>query len=432
MSTAPSAPPRPGRLSTVLGLPRLGGQRLLLAAVVVDSTGSGLAVPFLLLYLTRQDRMTAATAGTLLTVAGVIALAAGPLSGPLLDRWGPGRLVQAAHVLRATAFLGYLTAGSPPMVLVMATLAALGDNLFWPANRAFLARRCRPGELIRWYGLERTLRNIGLAAGGLAAGFLAGWGLTGLRLVMAGNAASYVLATALLTPRPPADPAPAAPGTRPTVSGTRPTVSGPRPAAPRPDRAYVTMVAANTLLVLVCVALPVLVPLYVVQQLHQPSWVVGAVFALNTVLVTAGQTLVVRYLERREYLRTLQWAAVLWCAAAVLFGAASGLPGTAVPPLLAAAVLVFTSAELLHAPTSDAVAVRMAPEDRPGRHLGLHQLSWGVGSAIAPSVLTWALALGPWWPWVLLATGSAAATGALAAVRRAVGPVVPDRDGAGH
>lgn len=430
MSTAPSAPPRPGRLSTALGLPRLGGQRLLLAAVVVDSTGSGLAVPFLLLYLTRQDRMTASTAGTLLTVAGAIALAAGPLSGPLLDRWDPGRLVQAAHVLRATAFLGYLTADSPPAVLVMATLAALGDNLFWPANRALLARRCQPGELIRWYGLERTLRNIGLAAGGLAAGFLAGWGLTGLRLVMAGNAASYVLATVLLTPllvtarHRPADPAPAAPGSR--------HVPGTRPAAPRPDRTYVTMVAANTLLVLVCVALPVLVPLYVVQQLHQPSWVVGAVFALNTVLVTACQTLVARYLERREYLRTLQWAAVLWCAAAVLFGAASGLPGTAVLPLLAAAVLVFTSAELLHAPTSDAVAVRMAPEERPGRHLGLHQLSWGVGSTIAPSVLTWALALGPWWPWVLLATGSAVATGALAAVRRAVGRVVPDGDGAGN
>ncbi|GAB1340332.1 MFS transporter [Streptomyces sp. E-15] len=421
--SAPSAPPRPGRLSTALGLPRLSGQRLLLAAVVIDSAGSGLAVPFLLLYLTRQDHLTAATAGTVLTVAGAAALAAGPLSGPLIDRWGPGRLVQAAHVLRATAFLGYLTAGSPPAVLALATLAALGDNLFWPANRAFLARRCPPGELLRWYGLERTLRNVGLAAGGLAAGFLAGSGLTGLRLLMAGNAVSYALATVLIAllptaaGRPSPDPAPVAPGAR--------------PAAPRPDGAYVTMVAANTLLVLVCVALPVLVPLYVVQQLHQPSWVVGAVFALNTLLVTAGQTLVVRRVERREYLRTLQWAAVLWSAAAVLFGAASGLPGTAVLPLLAVAVLVFTAAELMHAPTSDAVAVRMAPADRPGRHLGLHQLSWGVGSALAPWLLTGALTLGPWWPWALLAVGGLSAAVALAAVRRAVGRVLPDGDGPG-
>ncbi|MDX2700500.1 MFS transporter, partial [Streptomyces ipomoeae] len=215
MSAAPSAPPRPGRLSTALGLPRLGGQRLLLAAVLVDSTGSGLAVPFLLLYLTGQDRMTAATAGTLLTVAGVAALAAGPLSGPLMDWWGPRRLVQTAHVLRATAFLGYMTTGSWPAVLVLATLAALGDNLFWPANRAFLARRCRPDELLRWYGLERTLRNVGMAVGGLAAGFLAGLGPTGLRLVMAGNAVSYALATVLIAllptaARPPSPgPAPA-------------------------------------------------------------------------------------------------------------------------------------------------------------------------------------------------------------------------------
>ncbi|MEU6800582.1 MFS transporter [Streptomyces neyagawaensis] len=423
MSAAPSAPSRPGRLSTVLGLPRLGGQRLLLAAVLVDSTGSGLAVPFLLLYLTGQDRMTAATAGTLLTVAGVAALAAGPLSGPLMDGWGPRRLVQTAHVLRATAFLGYMTTGSWQAVLLLATLAALGDNLFWPANRAFLARRCRPDELLRWYGLERTLRNVGMAVGGLAAGFLAGLGPTGLRLVMAGNAVSYALATVLIALLPTA--------ARPPSPGSAPAVPRPRPARPRPDRAYVTMVAANTLLVLVSAALPVLVPLYVVRWLHQPSWVVGAVFALNTVLVTAGQALVVRCLERREYLRVLQWAAVLWSAAAVLFGTASGLPRTAVLPLLAVAVLVFTAAELMHAPTSDVVAVRMAPEDVPGRHLGLHQLSWGVGSAIAPLVLTGALTLGSWWPWALLATSAAAATAALAAVRRAVGQVRQDGIGPG-
>jgi len=423
MSTTPSAPPRPGRLSTALGLPRLGGQRLLLAAVLVDSAGSGLAVPFLLLYLTRQDGLTAAAAGALLTVAGVAALAAGPLSGPLMDRWGPRRLVQAAHVLRATAFLGYLTTGSRSAVLVLAALAALGDNLFWPANRAFLARRCRPDELLPWYGLERTLRNVGMAVGGLAAGFLAEFGPSGLRLVMAGNAVSYVLATVLIALLPTSTARPSA--------GPAPAVVRHRPPAPRPDRAYVTMMAANTLLVLVSAALPVLVPLYVVRWLHQPSWVVGAVFALNTALVTAGQTLMVRLLERRDYLRVLQWAAVVWSAAAVLFGTASGLPRTAVLPLLAVAVLVFTAAELMHAPTSDVVAVRMAPEDAPGRHLGLHQLSWGVGSAIAPLVLTGALTLGPWWPWAVLATGAAAATAALAAVRRAVGQVLQDRDGPG-
>ncbi|NEB03370.1 MFS transporter [Streptomyces sp. SID13726] len=405
MSTAPSAPSRSGRLSTALGLPRLRGQRLLLAAVVIDSTGSGLAVPFLLLYLISRDHMPAATAGTVLTVAGLVALAAGPLSGPLLDRWGPGRLVQCAHALRATAFLGYLAVGSTPAVLVLATLAALGDNLFWPANRAFLARRCQPGELLRWYGLERALRNIGLAVGGLAAGVLAGSGTTGLRLVMAGNAVSYVIAAVLIALLP----APAAPGPPRAAPGSR-------PAARRPDRAYVTMVAANTLLVLVCVALPVLVPLYVVRQLHQPSWVVGAVFALNTLLVTAGQTLVVRRVERHDHLVVLRSAAVLWSAAAVLFGAVSGMPGGAVLPLLALAVLVFTAAELMHGPTSDAVAVRMAPEDGPGRHLGLHQLSWGVGSAIAPLILTRALSLGPWWPWVLLAVGAGAATAMLSAV----------------
>ncbi|WP_075662072.1 MFS transporter, partial [Streptomyces acidiscabies] len=347
------------------------GQRLLFAAVVIDSTGSGLAVPFLLLYLTWHDGMAATTAGTVLTVAGIVALAAGPLSGPLVDRFGPQRIVQVAHLLRAAAFLGYLTTSSPRAALGLAVLAAVGDNLFWPANRAFLARRCAPDELLRWYGLERTLRNVGLAAGGLAAGFLAGLGSAGLRSIMAANAASYLLATTLIALLPAAG------------SGPRPA-SPTAPDAPRPGRPYVTMVAANTLLVLVTSALPVLVPLYVVQALGRPSWLVGVVFALNTLLVTAGQVLVVRWVERRDHLRVMQWAGAVWAVSAALFGAASGLPGAFVAPLLVVAVVVFTAAELMHGPTGDAVAVRMAPEDRPGRHLGLHQLSWGVGSALAP------------------------------------------------
>ncbi|MDG5806150.1 MFS transporter [Streptomyces ossamyceticus] len=391
-------------------LPRGTGQRLLFAAVVIDSTGSGLAVPFLLLYLTWHDGMSPAAAGTVLTVAGFVALAAGPLSGPLIDRLGPQRVVQVAHLLRAAAFLGYLTATTPRAALALATLAAVGDNLFWPANRALLARRCAPDELMHWYGLERTLRNVGLAAGGLAAGFLAGLGDAGLRSIMAANAASYLLATLLtaLLPR--------------TGSGPRP-VSPTTASVPRPGRPYLAMVAANTLLVLVSAALPVLVPLYVVRELGRPSWLVGVVFALNTLLVTAGQVLVVRWVERRDHLRVLQWAGVVWAVAAALFGAASGLPGAAVVPLLTVAVVVFTAAELMHGPTSDTVAVRMAPEDRPGRHLGLHQLSWGVGSAAAPLVLTGALSLGAGWPWALLAVVALAACGALSAVRSAVGQV---------
>ncbi|MGJ5893545.1 MFS transporter [Streptomyces sp. V2] len=386
------------------------GQRLLFAAVVIDSTGSGLAVPFLLLYLTRHDGMPATTAGTVLTVAGIVALAAGPLSGPLVDRFGPQRVVQVAHLLRAAAFLGYLTTASPRAALALAVLAAVGDNLFWPANRAFLARRCAPDELLRWYGLERTLRNVGLAAGGLAAGFLAGLGSAGLRSVMAANAASYLLATALIALLP--------------AAGRGPRrVSRAAPDAPRPGRPYVTMVAANTLLVLVTSALPVLVPLYVVQELGRPSWLVGVVFALNTLLVTVGQVLVVRWVERRDHLRVMQGAGAVWAVSAVLFGAASGLPGAFVAPLLVVAVVVFTAAELMHGPTGDAVAVRMAPEDRPGRHLGLHQLSWGVGSALAPLVLTGALSLGAGWPWALLAVAALVACGALSTVRSAVGRV---------
>jgi MFS family permease len=46
--------------------------------------------------------------------------------------------------------------------------------------------------------------------------------------------------------------------------------------------------------------------------------------------------------------------------------------------------------------------VVLAPEQLRGRYLGVYQLSWSIGSAIAPALLTALLGAGAALPWVFL------------------------------
>lgn len=71
-------------------------------------------------------------------------------------------------------------------------------------------------------------------------------------------------------------------------------------------------------------------------------------------------------------------------------------------PLLLVAVLLFALAEMLNGPMINVLVVDIAPAATPGRHLAVFQLSWSIGSALAPGMLTWLLSRGTSWPWIVL------------------------------
>lgn len=100
------------RLRNTLGLPHVAGRRLVLAAAVIDSLGSGLFLPFAVLYFLRTSPLPLATVGAGLSAAaaGVIVLV--PVAGLAVDRFGAGRCVVAANLLQATGFVGYLWVGA--------------------------------------------------------------------------------------------------------------------------------------------------------------------------------------------------------------------------------------------------------------------------------------------------------------------------------
>jgi hypothetical protein len=95
---------RDGWMQRRLGMPRTSGQRPLVTALVVDSLGDGLFVPFAIVYFLHTMSLSLAAIGACLSVAGLLALPSVLLAGVLVDRFSSTRVVVAGNLLSGLAF----------------------------------------------------------------------------------------------------------------------------------------------------------------------------------------------------------------------------------------------------------------------------------------------------------------------------------------
>jgi MFS family permease len=163
---------------------------------------------------------------------------------------------------------------------------------------------------------------------------------------------------------------------------------------------------------------------FILERLHLPTWLPGALAALLTATAAIGLLFGARLVRGRRRLRNLEIAAVLWaigCAVFLLAPVAVALAYIA----LVVGVLLLGLGEAFYAPTADALPAALAPLDLRGRYAALHQMAWGISEAIAPTLGAAALAAGNSALWLTLA---AIAVFSALAYRVSEGPV-RGRDG---
>lgn len=382
-------------LAERLGLPRLGGgSGAVLAVLLVDALGTGLFAPFSLLYFHAVVGLSLPVVGLALSVATAAALPVAPITGSLVDLYGARRVVVCAQLLQGTGFIAYLFVGSVAMLVPAALLAAVGQRMFWSALFTLLADVSDPGERDRWYGLSAAAQSAGFGVGGLLSGLaMAAGGPTGYYLVIAANAASFFLAAGLLLWRVP-EPARTGVGRK----------GGAGYSAVLRDRPFVGLTAANAAFALCNVMLTIGIPVFAVEALGAPAWLPGILLALNTAFLAGAQTTVVRLMEPHRRTRTLALAALLWCGWCAATALALSVPASLLIPYLLLTTGLFTLAELIHAPTSNALAAAVSPEALRGRYLAAFQFSWATAIFVAPGFFTLLFAVGPALPWVVIGT----------------------------
>ncbi|WP_354640307.1 MFS transporter [Kitasatospora camelliae] len=421
--------------------PGFPGERSLMTALAIDALGNGMYVPFSLVFFRHVTGLPLAVIGLVLTVTGLVGMAALPLVGAAVDRFGARRMQIALHLVRAAGFAAYPLAPSLPAFAAVSLVTAV-------ATRGYPAvQQARIGELTSGAGLERvnalgrSLANAGLGAGSLLAALLVGLaGDRGYTVAALLNAASFLAAAALVRRVPEPTEGTGATEGGPGTEGTGATEGGPgtegtaatgatgaaRRGSGQPgyravlgDRPFLGLATANLLISLGYTSLAVLLPVYVTGVLHASASLAGLAFAVNTVLcaalgVPAG--LAVRRFATRN--RAAATGAALFAAGFLVQALLVPAAGRFTTAGLLAVVVVVTLGEIVHNPAASALVTATAPAAVRGRYLAAYQLSWSLSAALAPSLLTGLLALDTRLPWLVLAAATLAGAGLLLRLER--------------
>src|SRR5690348_9305645 len=126
-------------LARQLGLPRIRGSEGFLIAVFIDALGTGLFLPFSLLYFHVAAGLPLITVGFAASLATVFTLPIAPLTGSLVDRFGARYVVIASQLLQCAGFLGFLVVNSAPSMIAFALLTQVGQRMFWSSYFTLVA-----------------------------------------------------------------------------------------------------------------------------------------------------------------------------------------------------------------------------------------------------------------------------------------------------
>jgi MFS family permease len=387
---------RVSALSERLGLPRIGEARPFAVAMLIDAFGSGLFLPFSLLYFHHAGGLSLTQAGLGLTVAMLIAVPAPLPGGALVDRVGPKAVTIGANVARVPGFLGYLLVHDLAALLAVALVVTVSDRLFWVAQPTLIGEFASSGNRDRWFGLTQALRAAGLGVGSLLAGVaVSNLGIAGYHALAIANAASFALAAGLIASlRIPKQAPAAAPLSEPSSKDLRAILA---------DQPFCWIVASNLVFGIARTMILVGLPVYAVQVLGAPAWLAGMLYTVYAVLVAVALTSLVRRLERYRRTRALMLAALLWAGSFLLLAVAPLLVGGGLVAFLFGVTIVYTVAVMMHAGVIDALVIEAAPDGLRGRYVGVFHLSWAAANALAPGLFTTLLAWSARLPWVTLA-----------------------------
>jgi MFS family permease len=393
---------------------------ILFAATLVNRCGT-MVLPFLVLYLTRELKISASHAALALTVYGIAALLTMPVSGWLTDRFGSLFVMRGSLLLSGIMLFLFPLAHHFAAILVITFAFAILNESVRPPSLALVSELVKPPQRKQAFALSRLAVNLGMSVGPAIGGILA---LYSFRILFLADGVTSILAALVLMCAWPATrrtQASEAKWDDPEDLGREIEAEGASllPAShPVADlrafrnRRMLYFLAALIPTQLVFFQLTSTVPLFLVHYLRLPESIYGTVFTLNTLMIVALELPLNNAMAQWSHRRTLTLGAFLYAIGFGSFALASGPIG------IFAAVAVWTFGEMILMPGSAAYAAEIAPAGRRGEYMGLYTMSF-----------SFAFSLGPWLGATLLERHGPAALWRAALVSGCVSTLLMSRIG---
>jgi MFS family permease len=385
----------------------------------LNNFGTGLILPFEIIYLHAARGFSTAAAGLVVaTVMGAAAVVTLP-SGALLDRFSAKRLLIAGSVLNALGYGGLAFVERPSQGFVCSAVGGAGFGLVGAAGQVLTMTLVPAEQRAASTALRRVAGNFGLGLGATVAGFIVAAAHHDLRafqsLYLFDAVTFVVFALVVLVWIP-----------DPGLADAPPMSEGPRSfRAVARDRLLLALIAGNLVLVMIGGAFfsDILPPFAVAHTPVGPVGI-GVVVFINTFFIVVAQVPATRVVARMRRTRALFATSLVFAV-----GLLAVLPATLTQsPLAATAVLagvaiVIAVAECGQFIVLGPLVAEIAPPHLLGRYMSLYQLSFMAGVALGPAVGGVLLGTSPdaiWW-------GGAIAMALTGAGFLRLGNRIPDR-----
>ncbi|MET9807097.1 MFS transporter [Streptomyces halstedii] len=348
----------------------------------LSAFGLGFTVPYLYVYVAQVRDLGAGTAGVVLAVFAMAALAVLPFTGRVIDRRGPlSVLVVASGTASVGAVALGLSGGVTSSVLSAAVLGA-GTAVMQPALATMLVRCSDASTRTRVFAMQFFLQNLGLGVGGLVGGQLVDVArpssFTVLFLIEA--AMFVVLGVVAATVRMPHAPTALAAGTAAPRSGLRVLLS---------HRAMVQLCVLGFVIFFACYGqFESGLAAYGTEAAGIAPSTLGVALAANTAVIVLAQFVVLRLVERRRRSRVIAWVGLIWAFAWIVAGYAGLGHGS---QTMATAAMISTYAlfglgEAMLSPTVAPLVADLAPEAMVGQYNSAFALVKQLALAVGPAV----------------------------------------------
>ncbi|MFZ0323888.1 MAG: MFS transporter [Actinomycetes bacterium] len=380
-----------------------------LAGVFVSGVGTGLTLPFLVVYL-HEARHASILAATLVVAAmSAAALVLTPVGGTLVDRRGPWTVLSTALIVAALGSLGIALATSAATAVVPAAAMATGWSIAWAAETVVLARLAGTMPTERLFGVWFMVLTTGIGVGSLVAGLVVTSAETVMfQLLYLGDALSFLCYAVLIM----------ALSRRPAAR----VADAPSDPNGAPDRgAWKAVLADRRFVVVMCVAGLLLMcsfgqsetgfPAFATQTLGVQPSVVAWAYAANTLTILAGQLVVLRLIVGRSSLLMLAGAGVVVAAAWALLGV--GASGGRVVALVVGSMIVYGIAEAVINPVLPALVNALASNERRGRYNSVPALLFSLAAVSGPLLTAVTIGTGHPGAWLLTVVAGSLTASAL-------------------
>lgn len=369
-----------------------------LAADGLSAAGSGLTLPFLMVYFHSVRHLGLGVAGAAVSVVALAGLVGNPLGGAWSDRIGPRAVLAVGWAVAGVGAGAIAAVDNTWEAFAAAAVSGFGAALAWPALDVLLARLAPADQRSSVFALRHATLNTGLAVGALAASLIVAQARSSHFVVLyLADAASFAAAIVLLqfasrAAESGAAPATDADGAAQAESAAAGESASGSASGPRGYRAVLADGTFRRLWLLIAIlvgagfaqfnaSFPVLA-----IGAGAGAWVVALAFAANTVTVTVCQLPVLRGAAGRRRTSAVAVLCVLWMVAwgLVALGGRSGIGAGPLAALFIAAAVLLALGETLFSPSLPPLINDIAPEELRGRYNGASAFAYTIGFAVGP------------------------------------------------